>query len=245
MFEGSVARTVEHHEAENGRAATPITIVLAEDLTLVRRGIRCLVEIQKDFKVVGECADGVKTVSLVARVKPRMLIVALAMPGLNGLEITRLVRERSPATDVIILSQYSKEQFVLQALRNGAAAYVVKHARPSELVRAIRRAVAGQRYVSEPLSRDSMGTWLRRAASAGPDPYETLTCREREVLRLVSEGYTGARIGRRLSISRRTAESHRASIMRKLGLTGRVDLIRYVLEREILAMSGSPTRRSP
>ena len=237
MFESSVARTSEYRALENGRPATPITIILAEDLTLVRRGIRCLLELQEDFKIVGESADGAKTVSLVARLKPRMLIVALAMPGLNGLEITRRVRERSPATDVIILSQYSKEQFVLQALRNGAAAYVVKRARPSELVRAIRRVGAGHRYLSQPLSRDSMETWLQRAANAGPDPYETLTDREREVLRLVSEGYTGARIGRRLSISRRTAESHRASVMRKLGVQGRVDLIRYVLERRILAGS--------
>jgi DNA-binding NarL/FixJ family response regulator len=121
----------------------PITIVLADDQTLVRGGIRCLVEIEEDFKVVGEAADGGAVVSLVERLKPDMVIVAAAMPGLNGLEITRLVCQQSPAPAVIVLSKYSEEQYVIQALRNGAAGYVVTRAKRAELVRAIRRVVAG------------------------------------------------------------------------------------------------------
>jgi DNA-binding NarL/FixJ family response regulator len=106
-----------------------------------------------NFKVVGEVADGFKVVDLVERLKPRLLIVALAMPGLNGLEITRRVRQQSPATAVIVLSMYSKDQYVLTALRNGACGYVVTRAEPAELVRAIRKGAAGSRYLSEPLSR--------------------------------------------------------------------------------------------
>jgi two-component system, NarL family, response regulator NreC len=201
----------------------------------VRGGVRCLVETDKDFKVIGEAEDGLKVVRLVARLKPRMLIVAVGMPGLNGLEITRLVHQQSPATSVIVLSMYSKDQYVIQALRNGASGYVLKCARPAELIRAIRRVAAGHRYLSEPLSEHSMATWLRRVESAALDAYETLTRRQREVLLLVSEGYSSARIASRLAISRRTAESHRASVMHKLHFRNQADLIRYVLARAIPA----------
>lgn len=221
-------------QASRHRAPALITIVLADDHNLVRGGIRCLVEVEDDFKVVGEAADGLKVVRLVERLKPRMLIVSLAMPGLNGLEITRLVHQQSPATAVIVLSMHSKEQYVIQALRNGASGYVVTCAKPAELVRAIRRVVAGHRYLSEPLSRRPMATWLQRVKSAALDAYETLTRREREVLLLVSEGYSSARIASRLSIGRRTAESHRASVMHKLKFSNQADLIRYVLAHALL-----------
>jgi two-component system response regulator NreC len=212
----------------------PITIVLADSHNLVRRGIRCLVELEEDFKIVGEAADGAEVVNLVKRLKPRVLIVGVAMPQLNGLEITRLVCQESPATAVIVLSMDSKEQYVIQALRNGATGYVVKHARPAELTRAIRRVVAGHRYLSEPLSKRPIATWMKRAKSAAVDAYETLTGREHEVLALVAEGYSNTGIASRLCISRRTAESHRASVMHKLNFRNQIDLVRYVLSRSLL-----------
>ena len=212
-------------------ASEPITIVLADDQNLVRGGIRCLVEMEKDFKVVGEVANGAEVVGLVKRLKPRLVIVAGAMPRLNGFEITRLVCQQSPAPAVIVLSMHSKEQYVIQALRNGAAGYVVTNAKPAELVRAIRRIVAGHRYLSGPLSKRSIATWLKRAKSVVIDAYETLTRREHEVLLLVAEGHSNARIASRLSISRRTTESHRASVMRKLHFRNQIDLVRYVLSR--------------
>ena len=214
------------------------TIVLAEAQHLVRRGIRCLVEGEADFKVVGEVADGLEAVRLVQRLKPRVLIVAVAIPGLNGLETTRQVHQQSPTTAVIVLSMFSHEQYVVQALKNGASGYVVKYAKPAELMRAIREVVTGHRYLSEPLSERPLQTWLQRARSAPGDPYETLTPREREVLQLVAEGHSSDRIARRLSISRRTAESHRASIMRKLECRNQVNLVRYVLARGILGPMG-------
>lgn len=211
--------------------SAPITIVLAEDQNLVRYGIRCLLEKERDFKVVGEAEDGLKVVDLVARLKPRILLVGLGMPGLNGLEITRQVHQQLPATAVIVLSMYSDDQYVIQALRNGATGYVVKHAKPAELGRAIRKVVAGRPYLSEPLSRRSMHSWLQRAKSAVRDAHETLTRREREILLLVSEGYSSVRIADRLSISRRTVEAHRARVMHKLRFSNQADLIRYVLAR--------------
>jgi len=132
---------------------------------------------------------------------------------------------------------YSNEAYVIQALRNGASAYVVKHAKPSELVRAIRSVVAGRRYLSEPLSEQPMETWLRRAKSTVPDAYDRLSRRERQVLQFVFEGFTSGRIAVFMSISRRTAESYRASIMRKLHFSNLADLIRYVLARDLLVPS--------
>ena len=211
-----------------------ITIGLADPQDLVRKGIRCLLDKEADFKVVAEGADGLKAVGLVQRHKPRVLIVALAMPGLNCLEITRQVQEHSPATAVVVLSTYSNDQYVVQALKNGASGYLLLYVSPAELMHAIRRVVAGHRYLSKPLSEVPMETWLQRARSAARDAYETLTHREREVLRLVFDGFSSARIAGHLSISRRTAESHRASVMHKLEFRNQADLIKYVLTRAIL-----------
>jgi DNA-binding NarL/FixJ family response regulator len=211
-----------------------ITIVLADPQDLVRSGIRCLLEGEADFKISGEVADGVEAVSLVQRLKPRVLIVALGMPGLTCLEITRQVQQHSPATAVIVLSTYSNEQYVIQALKNGASGYVMMYVNPEELMHAIRKVVEGHHYLSRPLSERSMETWLRRARNAARDAYETLTRREREVLGLVFDGYSSARIASHLSISRRTAESHRASVMHKLEFRNQTDLIKYVLTRAIL-----------
>jgi DNA-binding NarL/FixJ family response regulator len=147
------------------------------------------------------------------------------------------VQKHSPATAVIVLSTYSNEQYVLQTLKNGASGYLMTYVKPAELMRAIRKVVAGHRYLSRPLSERSMETWLRRARSAARDAYETLTLREREVLQLVFDGDSNARIGSRLSISRRTVESHRASVMRKLEFRNQTDLIKYVLTRAILTPS--------
>ena len=212
----------------------PITIVLAESQDLVRSGIRCLLEAEADFKIKGEVANGLEAVSLVRRLKPRVLIVALAMPGLNCLEITSQVQQHSPRTAVIVLSTYSNDHYVVQALKTGASGYVMMYVSPAELMHAIRKVVAGHRYLSRPMSGRSMETWLQRARSAARDAYETLTRREREVLRLVFDGYTSARIASHLSISRRTAESHRARVMHKLDFRNQTDLIKYVLTRAIL-----------
>ena len=198
---------------------------------------------EKDFEVVGEVADGRKVVGLVKRRKPKVLVVALAMSGLNGFEVTRRVRKSSPDTAVIVLSTYGHDQHIIEALRCGASGYVVTQARGTELIRAIRNVAAGRRYVSAPLSKRAVETWLQRARSAAVDPYQTLTSREREIFQLVCEGLTSLSIASRLAISRRTAESHRANVMRKLGLNNHIELIRFAITRGLMALPGEAVKR--
>ncbi len=212
------------------------TIVLADDHHVVRQGLRSLLEAEPDFSVVGEAGDGLEATQLVERLQPDVLVLDLMMPSLNGLEVTRQVSQRSPQTHVVILSMHPNEAYVLEALRAGAAAYVLKESTSAELVRAVREAVAGRRYLSPPLSERAIEAYMQKAESAALDPYETLTAREREVLHLVAEGHTNAEIADRLFISRRTVETHRANMMRKLGLRTQTDLISYVLRRGILPM---------
>ncbi len=221
-----------------------ITIALADHHHLLREGIRSLLEREKDFKVVGEVADGLKVIGLVQRRKPRVLIMGLALPGLNSFEVTLRVRQRSPETAVILLSMYASDQYVVEALRSGASGYVVTQAKGIELIRAIRKVASGDRYLSAPLSEYSVDTWLQRAKTRTLDPYDALTRREREVFNLVSEGHSSARIASRLSISRRTAESHRANVMRKLHLSNQIDLIRFAIARGILTLPSDPLRHS-
>lgn len=207
-----------------------------------------MLQLEPDLDIVGEAPDGLKAVQLVERLKPRVLVVTMPLPGLNGLDVTSHVRQRVPGTAVIVLSSAPDERWVVEALRAGAAGVVVQQAKGEELVRAIRTVGVGRRYLSAPFSAQGVDTWLRRARAAAPDPYETLTSREREVLQLVAEGYSSAGIAARLSISPRTAESHRASVMRKLGLGNQVELVRYALARGILALPADvrpPTPRRP
>lgn len=227
-----------HRSMRRGeRTSQLITIVLAEEQHLVRHGIRCLLAQEHDFAVVGETGDGLEVVSLVRRLRPRILVIGVAMPGLNGLEAARQAREQSAGTAVIILSMYSKERYVVQALRNGASGYVSKRAKPPELARAIRQVAAGHRYLSQPLSARSIGTWLKQAQRTLTDPYEMLSDREREILQLVAEGHTSTGIAARLHISPRTVEAHRASLMRKMGFSHLVDVILFAIGRGILAGS--------
>lgn len=210
-------------------------ILLADDQQVVRQALRCLLEREADLQVIGETSDGLDIVPLVERLRPDILITDVALPGLYGLEVTRRVREQAPGTAVVILSGYPSEWYVIEALRRGALGYVVKQSDAAELLRAVRQAARGRPYVGAPLSDDSIEVWLARAARASRDPYETLTGREREIMQLVAEGYSSTAIASRLAISARTAEAHRANVMRKLRLRDRAALIRYALSRGVLA----------
>jgi len=223
----------------------PITIVLGDDHTIVLKGLRAYLESQPGLSVIGEAEDGLKIASLAERLKPDVLLVDLMMPGLNGFDVTRRVVKRLPKTKVVILSMYSTEAHVVEALRRGASAYVVKDAKPEELVTAIREAAAGRHYLSAPFSTDLVDTYLKRPG--GIDPYDALTPREREVLHLVAEGLTSGEIAARLFISPRTAESHRANLMRKLGLRSRTDLVRFAFQRGIVSLDAmsAPSSEEP
>jgi DNA-binding NarL/FixJ family response regulator len=212
------------------------TIALADDHHIVRHGLRALLETERDFRIVGEASDGIEAVRMAESLKPDVLIVDLMMPGLNGLEVTRQTGQVSPRTRVIILSMHTNEAYVLEALRKGATGYVLKDTHASDLVQAVREVAAGRRYLSPPLTERAIELYIQKAEIATLDIYDTLTTREREVLQLAAEGYTNAEIAARLFISPRTAETHRANLMRKLGLRTHTDLIRYALKRGILPM---------
>lgn len=215
---------------------TPVTIVLADDHHVVRQGLRAVLAAEPLFSILGEAGDGREAVDLVAKLKPRVLIVDLMMPGLTGLEVTRRVRKESPDTQVVVLSMHASEPYVLEALRNGAAAYVLKNSQTAHLVQAVREAAAGRRYLGPTLSERAIAAYADRAAAdSGPiDAYDSLTGREREVLHLAAEGQSHREIAQRLSISPRTAEVHRANLMRKLHLHNQTDLVRYAIRRGII-----------
>jgi two-component system, NarL family, response regulator NreC len=211
-----------------------IKIVLADDHQIVRQGVKALLESQPDFEVVGEAGDGISVVTITNRLKPDILVLDLMMPGLNGLEVTKRITKASPQTRVIILSMYMNEPYVIEALRNGAYAYILKESNISDLVRAIREVAAGRHYLSPPLSERAIEAYLEKTKGNSLDLYDTLTTREKEVFQLVVEGHGNTEIAAKLFISGRTAETHKANLMRKLGLHTQTDLIKYALKRGML-----------
>ncbi len=213
-----------------------VTVLLADDHPIVRHGLRHLLEEEASLKIVGEASDGIQAVELVEKFKPNVLIVDIMMPGLNGLEVLKQVKERSPNTCSIVLSMQSADIYVVEALKAGALGYVLKETGPSELVNAVQQVLEGKRYLSPRLSERLIDVLLQVKDELTLDPYETLTNREREILHMAAEGMTTAAIAKRLSISPRTAELHRGRMMNKLGLNNQTDLIRYALKRGILPL---------
>jgi DNA-binding NarL/FixJ family response regulator len=210
--------------------------LLADDHHIVREGIKMLLEAQSDISVIGEASDGLRAVELAIRLKPLILMADLMMPGLSGLEVTKQVIQHQSRTKVIILSMYSNEAYVMQALRNGASGYVVKESNVSDMVQAVREVASGRPYLSPSISRLAMDAYIEKAKSSALDPYDTLTDREKEVLHLIAEGFSSAKIAARLYISPRTAESHRANVMKKLGLQTPTDLIKYALKKGLISI---------
>jgi DNA-binding NarL/FixJ family response regulator len=210
------------------------TILLADDHTVVRQGLRAVLEAEPDLRVIGEAGNGLEVVRLAGRLHPDVLVLDLMMPGLNGLEVIRSVKKLVPKTHVVVLSMHANEAYVLEALKNGASAYVLKDSSADELVKAVREAAANRHYLSPPLSDSAIEAYVESAGATAMDAYDSLTSREREVLQLAAEGHTNAEIGKRLFISPRTVEIHRANMMQKLGLRSQTNLIRYALKRGIL-----------
>jgi two-component system, NarL family, response regulator NreC len=219
------------------KSSSVTTILLADDHQIVRQGLKALLEAERGFQVIGEAGDGIEAVNCVEHLQPSVLVLDLMMPGLNGLDVLRQVKKRSPDTMIVILSMYANEAYVVEALSNGASAYVLKDSTSSDLVRAVNEAAAGRRYLSPPLSARALEVYQQqKAKTATLDRYETLTSREREVLHLAAEGLTNAEIASRLGISSRTAETHRSNLIHKLDLRTHADLIRYALRRGIIPM---------
>jgi DNA-binding NarL/FixJ family response regulator len=166
--------------------------------------------------------------------QPDVMVTDLMMGGINGIEVTRQVCKCSPKTGIVLLSMYGNESYVLEALRAGAKAYVLKESTADELVRAVHKVASGHRYLGPPLSDQAIESYMQKSDGGKLDPYETLTSREREVLHLVAQGHTNAEIAKRLFISQRTVEVHRANMMGKLDLRTQAQLLRYAVKRGIL-----------
>jgi len=217
-----------------------LRVVLVDDHEVVRQGIRALLQPETDMEVVGQAGDGLLALELVERLRPDVVVVDLMLPGLGGLELTRQVIRRSPRTRVVVLSMHADEPFVLGALDHGASAYVLKDAGIAELLRAIREAARGRRYLSPPLSDNAVKAYLlrRSAAGASEDPYEGLTPRERQVLHLAAEGLGNGAVAGRLGISVRTAETHRTRVLHKLALRNQTELVRWAIQRGIVPLKG-------
>ena len=213
-----------------------ISIVLADDHPVVRRGMRTILETEREFTVVGEAGDGREAVRLVERLQPNVLVLDLMMPTLNGVEALRIIRQRAPRTRVVILSMHSGSAFVVEALKHGATGYVVKRSAEEDLVHAVRDVARGKRFLSAPLTDRAIATYIEESRAVEFDPHETLTPRERETLQMAAEGKTSADIAARLHLSHRTVENHRASVMRKLGLQNQTELVRYALRRGLISL---------
>jgi two-component system, NarL family, response regulator NreC len=211
-----------------------INIILADDHQVVRKGLKALLSIEPDFNIIAEAGDGLETVRLVEQLQPDVLILDLMMSGINGLEVTRQLTKKDFKIGIVILSMHSNEAYVLEALRSGAKAYIIKESPPEELVHAIREVVSGRRYLGPPLTERAIDAYTQKAEVKSVDPYDQLTTREREILQLSAEGSTNAEIATRLFISPRTVETHRTNLMRKLNLHNHNQLIQFAIQHDIL-----------
>jgi DNA-binding NarL/FixJ family response regulator len=199
-----------------------IRVLLAEDHETVREGLRLLVNSQPDMQVVGEAGDGHGAVEGAAAVKPDVVVLDLSMPGMSGLAAARALKRSGPAAAIVALTRHDDDAFVQELLDAGAAAYVLKQSASAELVHAIRIAAAGGRYLDPALARSEPVPHAQRRRTA-----PRATEREIEVLRMIATGHSNKEIGAALDISVKTVEVHKANAMRKLGLRGRTDVVRY------------------
>ena len=213
-----------------------VTVLLADDHPIVRHGMKNLLEAEPDFTIVGEAENGQQAINLAEQLKPDIIIVDMMMPILNGLEVIERVTQRLPETRCIVLSLQSGDPYVVQALKAGAVGYVLKDSAPNELVQAIREVLSEHRYLSPQLSERLINIYIEKIDSGSLDPYQTLTSRERELLQLRAEGHTNKEIAELLSISPRTVEQHRQSMMYKMAFKNQTELIRFALKRGILPM---------
>lgn len=211
-----------------------IRVLIADDHALMREGIRALLRGSDDVEVVGEASDGREAVERCRALRPDVVLMDVAMPGLGGLEATIELRKEMPEVRVLVLTQYDDREYVARFLKAGVAGYVLKKAAGSDLVAAIRSAHRGGLVLDPEIARDAVDLGRPAAESAAEDPYDTLTEREKQVLKLVAEGASSKDVAQVLGISVKTAMTHREHLMEKLGLHNRTDLIRFAVRRGVI-----------
>ena len=213
----------------------PIRILLADDHTLMRQGLRALLERQEGLSVVAEAADGHEAVEQATAVRPDIAIIDIGMSNLNGIEATRRITEKHPETAVIILSMHADEGYVLRALTSGARGYLLKDSPEQDLINAIRAVKQGKAFFSPEISRMLAEDYMRQMRQRGvDDSYELLTPREKEILQMLGEGKSNKEVAARLNLSPHTVETHRGNILEKLNLHSAAEMILYAVRKGII-----------
>jgi DNA-binding NarL/FixJ family response regulator len=211
-----------------------IRVLLAEDHTIVRKGLRSLLNDEADMEVVGEAEDGQQAIEQVQCLLPDVVLMDITMPVLNGLEATRQITRLFPQVRVLVLTVHSTKEHIFQILRAGASGYLVKQTAVSELVQAIQTVFRGETFLSLSISRQAVEEYGRRA-EAMEDKYHKLTERERDVLKLITEGHTNREIASLLHVTVKTVEAHRSHLMDKLELHSTAELTKYALRKDLIS----------
>jgi len=208
-------------------------VLIADDHAIVRAGLRALLMEDPEFQLVGEAVGGYETIELLEKTNPDVLILDLSMPDLDGISVTRKIKPQFPNLKILILTLHEDEALLKEAIKAGAAGYILKRAAESELISAIRVILRGDLYIDPSMVRGLLEE-SRNPQVNQKNPPESLTPRETEILKLIVEGYTNRQIGQELNISIRTVEGHRANISDKLGLHSRVELVRYARQHKLI-----------
>lgn len=216
----------------------PIRVLIADDHAIVRDGIKALLALSDDIEVAGEAADGAQAVEAARKLRPDVILMDIAMPGLGGLEATLEIRRENPDAKILVLSQYEDREYVRRFLKAGVSGYVLKKAAGSALTDAIRAAARGGLVLDPEVAREAMREHVEgvKPGESAADPYDTLTDREKQVLKLVAEGHSNKEVAVTLGVSVKTAMSHRERVMQKLDLHSRTDLIRFAIKKGVIRM---------
>jgi two-component system, NarL family, response regulator NreC len=210
-------------------------IVIAEDHTILREGLRALLSSDPELEIVGEARDGQEAIRSVEKSKPNLILMDLSMPRMNGMDAIKEIKKRSPETKILVLTVHKNEEYILATLQAGADGYVLKDSTHSELEMAIKSVFAGNHYISPGISDKIIGGYLEGKRPLKPiSPWETLTQRERGILKLIAEGYKNKEIADYLCISVKTVEKHRANLMQKLDLHNISDLTAFAIEKGLI-----------
>lgn len=206
-------------------------VMIADDHGIVRSGITLLLERQPDIDVIGEAADGAEALKLALDRRPDVAVLDITMPKLTGLQAAREIKQQAPDVNVLLLSMHDDERYLYEALRVGAGGYVLKRAADQDLVRAVRAVNDGEPFLTDDAQRSLVKAWME----SGEEPRrDKLTDRELEVVKLIAEAHTNKQIAEILGLSEKTVESHRSNILNKLGMSDRVELVRYAVRRGLI-----------